>query len=435
MAWAKSDNNSKSIDELIKKALEQESLIVMPMRKFGDEEAILFCLNGLSKSKKIKEFITSGHKISPIGAAAFADALAVNSSLVNLNIGDSTFGDESLKSLCSKHLNKHIKILHLEYKGLSTLSGNILKETLPLTNIVELQLSRNKLDDDAVIELSKGISKCVTLTKLDLSSNSLGSSGFIALCESIQTSNIKHLNVSYNLTIGPDGAEAIRKNQIFNKVEVLIMNQCCLGDDGAIELGKALIDPKTVISILEIGGNSITHEGFEMLINGITKNTSIKEVRVNENAIGLHGIKHLASALTECTRESHFEHIDISRNYITVDDSKKHGISISSHLTQIVVAKKTKKLSLLGNAIGEDAITALGDVLEVDSILQALDLNGTGVSPKAARYLLDKLHKNSTLCLLEIGGNDIGSEGEDAISRLKDVNKVIDVARDKGNTG
>jgi Ran GTPase-activating protein (RanGAP) involved in mRNA processing and transport len=413
-----------------------ETMLVMSTRKFGDSEASALCNQALATNTTLRHFLASGHKLSESGATCFAEALRKNKTLETIDIGDSTFGDDGLRGLCLYNLNTTLRVLNLEFKGLGARSGDIFKRTLPLTNLVELNLSRNDLDDETIKQLSAGITSNVakSLLKLDLRKNSFGPEGFTALCLALRNSNVKTLRISDNSKLGPKSMESVCSSMILLSLGELEMNECNIGDEGAILLGEALMNVKKDgrISHLEIGANNITHKGFESIARGASLCTSLIVLRAHENVIGSHGFDALSISFAEMSPGRTFSFIDLSRNGIVVPlDASK--IILAKSLRDMLLAKRVSRLSLMGNTLGDDLLYEIANVLENDDILHRLELNGVGMTPSAASYFLGKLHKNRTLRLLEIGGNDIGTEGEEAISLLHENNRNIDVARDKGN--
>lgn len=62
-------------------------------RRFEENDALELC-RALANNTVLRELSTGSHAVSAAAAAAFAEALAANSVLESLDVGNSTFGDE-----------------------------------------------------------------------------------------------------------------------------------------------------------------------------------------------------------------------------------------------------------------------------------------------------------------------------------------------------
>jgi hypothetical protein len=94
MAWGATPQQG---DELLARAATQESLCIMPFRRFGADECVALCA-GLP-STSLVELLASGHAIGEVGAAAVGQLLAQPSALRRLAIGDVCFGDAGAEAL------------------------------------------------------------------------------------------------------------------------------------------------------------------------------------------------------------------------------------------------------------------------------------------------------------------------------------------------
>ena len=94
------------------------SVTVFRGRRFGHEEASDVCA-ALRTNTSLTELYASGHPVDASIAAAFAEALAVNSALRSLCIGDSELGDENLSALLpGVAASSSLTSLDLENKGI-----------------------------------------------------------------------------------------------------------------------------------------------------------------------------------------------------------------------------------------------------------------------------------------------------------------------------
>ena len=96
MAWGKPQSSSptETASELIAKAHNTGSLVVLPMRTFGGQEMVALC-DMLASNTTITELKASGKPIGAEGARAIGTLLAsTDCSLRRLAVGDTNFGNE-----------------------------------------------------------------------------------------------------------------------------------------------------------------------------------------------------------------------------------------------------------------------------------------------------------------------------------------------------
>ena len=228
----------------------------------------------------------------------------------------------------------------------------------------------------------------------------------------------------------------------------LSLVECNIGDEGVsalVEAAKAGGGCSGLV-MLDLSSNQITQEGAAMIStalavdNGTALMSSLRELRLSNNDIGGEGI------------------VSVCRNLVQVpqwksdDDSNKLGSN--STLTILELCKTNcgadgfaatmkcgalTKLRLFGNRMGSSAFAAAAPLLRGGHpSIQELDIGGNDAKEDAVENLLREIIAtdidnafDSTLRVLEIGGNEIGENVELALKDLKGVRPELDVARDK----
>eukprot|EP01028_Stygiella_incarcerata_P014526 TRINITY_DN977_c0_g2_i3.p1 TRINITY_DN977_c0_g2~~TRINITY_DN977_c0_g2_i3.p1 ORF type:complete len:562 (+),score=135.21 TRINITY_DN977_c0_g2_i3:192-1688(+) len=190
---------------------------------------------------------------------------------------------------------------------------------------------------------------CPSLTKLDLSGNvRIGDEGLIRMAEGLEmNTSLRELNLRH-CGIGPKAAEKIGK--------MLEKNSCLVK--------------------LDISWNMrIGVEGFNRMVEGLERNTSLKELVV----------MHVGIEPTIATKIAHM----LRRN-----DTLVH-------------------LDLRFNKeVGDDGTIQIAEALKMNTSLKALYLSDCSIGLKGANKIVKALEENGSLVHLELGGNEgIGDEG------------------------
>ena len=181
MAWGASKKGIADVlDKLERDDAANDVVYIMRTRKITAAEGTRLG-KVLARNTTLTELYASGHRLDASAANAIADALKTNRTLRKLCVGDYSFGDSGVSALAEGlATNQGLLVLDLEYKSVGVGGAIALSNMMRLeTNVLqELLLSRNALNDEAVIKLSDGVQR---LRVLDLSENAFGASGAAAL--------------------------------------------------------------------------------------------------------------------------------------------------------------------------------------------------------------------------------------------------------------
>lgn len=178
------------------------------------------------------EIIAKGNKFGAAGAAIIARAMAGNSNIARLDLGENEFGDEGIVSFC-KGVIANNGLKHLGLGGNFSPAGGRAREA----------------SLEALIELMN--SEC-PIVSLDIrgSSKSQLKADIATLLYALGTdSSLEHLDISNNN----------------------------FGDRGALSLSKALQTNRKLSSVL-LDDNGITFDGFQSLSYGMKRNTTLKHM-------------------------------------------------------------------------------------------------------------------------------------------------------------
>ncbi|KUF98514.1 Asparagine synthetase [Phytophthora nicotianae] len=320
------------VDDLLQKLTNPKtakSLYVMSTRSISDSDFVKLA-SSISSNTLLEELYLSGHQVGPLGLQAFADCLAVNTTLKHLSLGSEKLGDEAVQVLCAglaRNAQSGLQNWDLEFKSLGVNGAAAIAELLKTNkSLTTVSLSRNQIGDEGVEKLSKG------------------------LRENSQ-SGVKELNVT---VVGISG---LRENKTLQTLR--INNNKCL-DEGAVLLADVLEANNTTLTYLDMGNNGLTSVG----------------------------------------------------------------------MTPLLKAQSLTQLHLFNNKLGEQ-LSELLPTLLANSVIETFGIGANQLHEALSVTMFDALHSHPSLKTLEMGGNTLGKDGHDALDRLKEANRGLDVAVDK----
>uniref|UniRef100_A0A0G4HH34 Uncharacterized protein n=1 Tax=Chromera velia CCMP2878 TaxID=1169474 RepID=A0A0G4HH34_9ALVE len=178
--------------------------------------------------------------------AAIAETLRRDESLQHLAIWGNSVGDSGAASLAD------------------------LVASCPLVSLV---LSNNEMSDNGLSSLAQALPACPSLRTLDLSVNAhIADTGVQSLCRALRSEG------------GP-------------RVEVLTLNNCSVGNEGARHLATLLTEPECPLRELDLAFNMIEDPGAKVLASALEVNSVLVELNVSVNLFSRTGISLLMQAL------------------------------------------------------------------------------------------------------------------------------------------
>ena len=314
----------------------------------------------------------------------FCEALAVNTTLTNLNLRENNIGDSGAASL-----------------------SDAIKVNTGLTN---LGLSWSNIGDSSAASLSDAIKVNTALTNLDLSWNIIGASGAASLSDAIKVNTVlTNLNLSWN-NIGDSGAaslsDAIKVNTALTNLNLIGNN---IGDSGAASLSDA-IKVNTALTNLNLSENNIGDSGACSLSDAIKVNTALTNLNLIGNNIGASGGTSGAASLSDAIKvNTALTNLDLSWNIIGASGaaSLSDAIKVNTALTN---------LNLKGNNIGASGAGSLSDAIKVNTALTNLNLSWNNIGDSGAGSLSDAIKVNTALTNLNLSENNIGDSGAASLS-------------------
>lgn len=383
--------------------------------------------------------------------------LSVNPRITGLSFGGYYTGYSPALAQCLRN-NKTLKTLNLR---------GFLEDINP-NSYIAILLSPERLDDDAVMQVSKELADALgaddslesnssleeinlsknslrkgiydfievirknrSLRKIDLSSNEISYEGALKLAEALEENKtLTHLVIDDNSIGRTGGAEivkAINKNQTLQSLSMRDINT-----ENMHEITEALQDNHSLRS-LDLGKNRFSLTSVENLGNYLKKNKNLQTLILSEGDIGYFSI--LFSAL----KDSHLKSLNLSKTRIYKSAISELGKTLRTHqfLEELDLGfrnsddlgfRNSNEISDLGNALKENKslrklnfegekylsfnsndkdicdITSLGEALKVNETLEELNLRNNKVTDESLKVIADAISSNLTLRTLDVTG-------------------------------
>ena len=262
------------------------------------------CYSSLVELNLARCSLTITHENGPY----FCHMLEVNKSLTTLNLS----GNEGVADVGVHYVaeglkcNNTLKILQLACCAITAVGAEKLSDALLVNcSLEELNVGNNCLSDTGVIGMAKILVQNHTLKELHLPQCKFTEKGSKILFSDCLRENysLLVLDVSGNQILDTcTGAEyvavALKQNQTLKRLN---LNRCGLSDDGIPSLAAAL-EVNTTLEVLWLGWNHFTNAGLKDIGQSLKKNTGLKWLlleHLQEELITKDGLQQFILCLQE----------------------------------------------------------------------------------------------------------------------------------------
>lgn len=258
--------------------------------------------------------------ISAEGAKLIAQMLANKSNLRTLGLSNNIIGHGGARELantCLRHLNS-LQTLALESNLIGNIGlNNIANALLHNTNLQDLFLYNNDIDDEILPDFSKMLANKPQLRVLGLEYNRIRSRGAVSVFEAVQKlPKFERFFISHNLLdheIGPAVSELITNSKTLKEIRINCNNQ--MGDECGLEIARALLRTQTV-KVCHLSDTKLSGKSAEMLAEVLRQSPSLKDLDISNNLIIMDDIELLANAF----KESQIECLNIRGNIVSAEE-------------------------------------------------------------------------------------------------------------------
>ncbi|XP_035665038.1 uncharacterized protein LOC118408380 [Branchiostoma floridae] len=338
------------------------------------DEAVPGLVEGLASCQNLEKIDLSWNRLS-----VRKYILPPLPNLKEIDLSHNVISDEAVSGL-SKGLSscQKLKKVDLSCNKLSD-RGDFLP---PLPNLEEIDLSNNAISDEAVSGLAEGLCFSLYLKKLNLSHNKLSHRiEFLPTLPNLEEIDLSHNAISDETV--PGLAKGLMSCQYLKKVN--------LGHNKMFERGDFL-PPLPNLEEIDLSYNSITDEAVPGLAEGLGSCQNLKKVNLSYNKLSDRG--DFLPPL------SNLEKIDLSHNYIS-------DVAVPGLAKGFLSCQSLKKVDLSFNKLSDK-----GDFLLSLPNLKEIDLSGNNISDRAVPDLAEGLASCQNLEKLNLSHNKLSDRGD-----------------------
>lgn len=284
--------------EILAEALLDRPLTVLDLSdsSIGDEE--VRTLATFLPRSQLKHLDLRGNPMIQI--AGVASIAAFGKGLESLSFQDTSLSISSLVQITDMLPGSALRKLNLRnacpYRTMMQTNPwmESLRKVLPHSELQSLDIGKNKLSSQEVVEVARGLAGS-QLKELRLDSNELKDNGAMALAMYLDSCSLRSLDLSQN-EIHDLGAETLANALPVSKLEVLDLSIQEIADKGAEALAKALLRGSQLYD-LRLDGNYVCKQGAISLAKALSKGVSLKHLSLTINLPSDAALEALAIAL------------------------------------------------------------------------------------------------------------------------------------------
>ena len=292
--------------------------------------------------------LTSNH-IGDDGAVALAEGLKDLTSLLELRLGGNYITSQGALALVEVLKYNHLRHLHLSGNSIGPESMAALVDVICTDTLQTLRLSRCGLLLDGAVSLSAGLKSCRQLVELDISHNKIDSHGMASLAEGLKSCRqLVELDISHNKIDSHGMASLAEGLKSCRQLVELDISHNKIDSHGMASLAEGLKSCRQLVE-LDISHNNIDSHGMASLAEGLESCRQLVELDISDNNIGSHGMSSLAEGLQYCTN---LHVLNLSDNNITSD-------GVAAIVGVMKRCRYLQKLDLGDNSIGMDGAVVL----------------------------------------------------------------------------
>ena len=350
--------------------------------------------------------------IAPLKVTEALQNLSALQVLVFDNCNISEEAESKITSVVTN--NKSLTSLSLEN---TNLSQNVIQSIITISNLRSLYLGDSSLSDEMCDDLSLAISRNKSLNNLDLNDNKL-QIGLIKVAKACnKLTNIQVLQLTHNCIIPSKVVELtsiITQNTSLERVLfggiTLNAAECC-----HYNINEVLLKSSCVVSFNDCTYLEVIY--FEMFR---------KQIDNDKKCFDNHPIYLNAKNFSFAQKLHHY----FNGNEITQKDNqeakeKLAHVDAKKMISSLYILERVKVIDLENNNIDEDTSFELATALHCNNVLEQLWLRGNKLNTAGALYILNSLEYLTTLQVLDMSCNNIGSQSADGIAAVIDNNPLI----------
>ncbi|XP_067016914.1 NLR family CARD domain-containing protein 3-like [Acropora muricata] len=293
--------------------------------------------------------------------------------------------------------------------------GTFLKALAVNSTMTNLELCEHTLSTENIFLLTEALRVNTSLSSLDLRSNSIRAEGANSLAQALRVNtSLSSLNLRSN-SIRAEGANSLAQAlRVNTSLSSLDLRSNYLRDEGANSLAQAL-RVNTSLSSLDLRSNSISDEGANSLAQALRVNTSLSSLNLCDNSIRIEGANSVAQALR----------VNTSLSSLGLQANSIRDEGANSLAQALRVNTSLSSLNLCSNSIGTEGANSLALALRVNTSLSSFNLSFNSIGDEGANSLAQALRVNTSLLSFNLSYNCIGDEGANSLAQALSVNTSL----------
>ena len=400
----RANNLSKQGLEVISRHLSSPQSTIRKMNLcdnyIGDDGCEIIA-NGFKSNASLITIDLSSNNILDRGVTAIANALLTNTTIKKINFKQNYIGNYGIKSFCE-----------------------ILKDTAK-DKFSKLDFNSNPLSDIGLIEYAKFLGEHIDNKYLAISGqlSGGGENDFFRVLK--RMNNLKVIDF-YSMDLNSDTMDFLNEIMQNNKniKEFTLSNNKKIGANGMRLLSTGL-SRNTNLTFIKLNQCAIGDEGAEILANALFMNLSISELSLEYNNIGLNGIKALSEKVL---RKRCLKRVMLGHNNI-------------NHLGAFYIGKYLAdafgiiKLHLNSNHIGDEGCEYISEGIKKNDTLEDLNIENNDITNRGARLIAASIKNKYNFMSLNLSSNQL-TEIDDELYEIYDYLSYINIAANKiSNSG
>ena len=396
-----SHNNLQGVGiKCILKCLNVSSLTKLNISNNNVTGGLYWIADAFTHATKLLQLDLSYNKLSSDDIEHFlykAKNIFVN--LINLNLSGNKIGNGAATALANVlSENTKLKELCLSHTDLQIEVSKIF-DTLRFPSLIKLSLSYNCITDEAADIIATFLSTSNKLEELDLSYNNLTSAGAVAICRT----NLSKLT-TFKMNCNSISIQAVNDIAAFlacnSNLQVLDLSNNDLQELDSRSIFTILRD-LSVLSTLNISNCNVINGAADELSKALLHTNLLQELHLSHNNLSTPDIVKIFNGMKSI---SHLLKIDISHNIITNEAAE----SIATVLSQ---NNKLQSLNLSCNCFRSAGLVKIFEHLKNIMYLRKLNISCNEIKTTAADSIATVLSHNSKLEEFYIGNNFMHTAG------------------------
>ena len=350
-----------------------------------------------SKISNLEQLCITNTGISNKVGKDIAFIISNNRSIIQLSISDNNLRSPGIKCIC--HALMHINALKYFHACCVNATATVSRELKMVIDanmsLEEISLSDNLLET-TLIEITESCSKLSGLKILELSHNCIS-----PLHVNDLVSNVNKIYSLESLSLG---------GITLNVYENLYLNIF-----------------KKASTFTEGNDNNEQHTIVEYACCELLKMTTTQDFSLNYDTIYLSYIYkyvHISYQYEEIFNKI-FVNKTECKSIVREANRKISQIDSEAMISSLLIIKTLKVINLENNNIDEESAKILADHLQCNNILEQLWLQGNELYDKGALVILKSLHNLSTLLILDLSFNHLGTKSADDIAVVISANCLL----------